>query len=224
MLLAWASPYILRVSDDGNAMPLVHNSSWLLLLAGAPIVFALRQLTRCLPRVPASVWCVRLAAAALAGLALDACGFSIIVTSLASTALPNNYNFARSVWPTTLVVILAAAAIPASFVLALAARDCGLTRAASRLWRLTFIGAAAATVLQIWSREGHRFATDPPTHPSGGPAASRALHDAIYMSTAFAQYLAPLLIVTLALTAWHAAALACAQLRAVPPTGPSLSR
>ena len=213
-LLAWASPMMLQVACGQDTMPFISNASWPVLIAVSVIAFSLRQITRCQAPAPASAWCARLSLAAVGVMACDVAGAGTMVVRLARLALPNSYNFVRAIWPAFAIVVLAAAAITASIVLATAVRSCGLFRAASRLWRTAAVAAMGATALEIWAREGGRFAPDGGIQ--SGTSKEPPLQEAIFLSLDIAQFLAPLLIVILALVAWHAVALARGQLAARP--------
>lgn len=213
-LLAWASPMMFEVAHAQDTMPFVSNASWPVLIAVSVIAFALRQITRCQAPAPASVWCARLSLAAVGVMACDVAGAGRIVQRLASLALPNSYNFVHAIWPTLVMVVLAAAALTASIVLATAVRSCGLFRAALRVWRTAAVAAMGATALQIWAREGSRFAPDGGIQ--SGTSKEPPLQKAIFLSIDIAQFLAPLLIVILTLVAWHAVALARGQLASRP--------
>lgn len=218
-LLAWASPTFLDLGHEPDSVPLVRNASWLVLIASGPIVFALLQLTRCLPPTAGALWCARLAPIALLAIALDAAGATSLVVSLCAHFGDDSQAYSYSIWSPVLCTTVAGAAFPAVATLASAAREAGLPRVGSRLSKIAPPAIIAGLLLTLWSSEGRRVFAEDWLIASSGQSPSVANRLALF-SIDQAGALAAVAIVVLALACWHAAALARAQVVAPVPAPP----
>lgn len=224
MLLAWGSPSFLDLGHDPDSLPLVSNSSWLVLAAAAPVLFGLHQLTRCLHPSSATPWLSRLGTAALIAIGLDAAGATSFVVSLCAQLRDGSQAYSYSIWTPLLRVAVTAAAFPAGAVLAAAAQDAGLPRLSARLRRVVWITTITAFTFTLWGSQGRRLLGDDWTTPEPDGSWNLASR-LVQFSFEGASQAAAVAIIALALVAWHVAAqtraqVVCASAHPSPPGAP----